>query len=66
MKSYIDEWIADIEDIRADMLFGDREDDVDALFEKNENREAELHFVQATAYMELAIYNLKLCQMKLA
>lgn len=65
MKGYIDEWVADIEDLRGDMLFGDREDDVDEVFENNANREAELHFVQATAYMELAIYNLKLCQMKL-
>jgi hypothetical protein len=65
MKGYIDEWVADIEDLRCDMLFGDREDDVDEVFENNANREAELCFVQATAHMELAIYNLKLCQLKL-
>jgi len=66
MKEMIDGWVRDIEDLRADILFGDRSDDVDEVFENNANREAEIHFVQASAYMELAIYNLKLCQMKLA
>jgi len=64
----MDGWMSDLEDIHIDMLFGESEEAPEEwvdVFEKNENRESEMHFVQATAYIKLAIYNLKLAQIKL-